>query len=88
MDIAFKQALKAKAHHLNPVILIGAKGITTNVIEETDIALQTHELIKVKINGFERDDRKLMINELSQATQAEIVQVIGKIAVIYRKNVD
>ncbi|KTC94439.1 ribosome assembly RNA-binding protein YhbY [Legionella erythra] len=88
MNTAFKQALKAKAHHLKPVILIGAKGLTPPVIEETSHALNAHELIKVKINGAEKDDREIMIHELCDALQAELIQVIGNTAVIYRKKED
>lgn len=88
MNTAFKQALKAKAHHLKPVILIGAKGLTPPVIEETDHALQAHELIKVKINGAEKADREIMIHDLCEALQADLVQVIGNTAVIYRKKAE
>lgn len=88
VDTAFKQSLKAKAHHLKPIILIGAKGLTPPVVEETDQALTSHELIKVKINGAEKEDRKLMFQDLCAQLQAELVQLIGNIAVIYRKNKD
>lgn len=86
MNTAFKQALKAKAHHLKPVVLIGAKGLTEAVIEETNVALIAHELIKVKINGAEKEDRKQMATELCTQLQAELVQLIGNTAIIYRKN--
>ena len=86
MNTALKQMLKAKAHHLKPVILIGAKGLTVPVTEETDLALNTHELIKVKINGAEKEDRQAMFADLCQQLQAELIQLIGNTAVIYRKN--
>lgn len=86
MDTSFKQALKAKAHHLRPIVLLGAKGLTPAVVEETNIALLTHELIKVKINGAEKTDRQMMANDLCDQLQAELVQLIGNTAIIYRKN--
>nr|WP_256478697.1 ribosome assembly RNA-binding protein YhbY [Legionella sp. 27cVA30] len=86
VDTAFKQTLKAKAHHLKPVILIGSKGLTPAVIEETHAALLAHELIKVKINGAEKEDRQAMAIELCEQLQAELVQLIGNTAIIYRKN--
>ena len=49
MDTSRKKSLKAQAHHLKPVVLLGAKGLTEAVIAETDVALLSHELIKVKI---------------------------------------
>ena len=86
MDTTFKQSLKARAHHLKPVILLGAKGLTPAVIEEANIALTTHELIKVKINGAEKEDRQQITVELCAQLKADLVQLIGSTAVIYRKN--
>lgn len=86
MDTALKKSLKAQAHHLKPVVLLGAKGLTEAVIAETDIALLSHELIKVKINGAEREDRIIMADELCQQLQAELVQMIGNTLIMYRKN--
>ena len=86
MDTAYKQSLKAKAHHLKPVVLLGAKGLTPAVIEETNIALISHELIKVKINGAKKEDRQLIATELCAQLKAALVQLIGNTAIIYRKN--
>lgn len=86
MDTALKQTLKAKAHHLKPVVLLGAKGLTAAVVEETHIALYSHELIKVKINGAEKADRQLIAEDLCKQLHAELVQLIGSTAIIYRKN--
>ncbi len=86
MDTSFRKSLKAQAHHLKPVILLGAKGLTEAVIAETGIALDAHELIKVKINGADREDRIAMTAELCTALDAELVQMIGHTAIIYRKN--
>jgi RNA-binding protein len=88
MDTSVKQALKAKAHHLRPVVLLGAKGLTPAIIDETNIALLSHELIKVKINGAEKADRQLIANKLCEQLQAELIQLIGNTAIIYRKNKD
>jgi len=86
MDTTFRQELKAKAHHLKPIILMGAKGLTPAVIEETNIALTAHELIKIKINGVEKEDKKAVATDICQQLQAELVQLIGHTAIIYRKN--
>lgn len=85
MDTSFKKTLKAQAHHLKPVVLLGAKGLTDAVVAETDIALNAHELIKVKINGAEKEDRIAMANSLCQQLSADLVQMIGNTAIIYRK---
>ena len=87
MDKSVKQSLKAQAHHLKPVILLGAKGLTEAVVAETNIALDIHELIKVKINGMEKADRLNIVTDLCQQLPAELIQIIGNTAVIYRKNI-
>ena len=86
MDTVSKQSLKAKAHHLKPTVVLGAKGLTSAVIGETNVALLAHELIKVKINGTDKADRQIISVELCQQLQAELVQLIGNTAIIYRKN--
>lgn len=85
MDTSFKQLLKANAHHLNPVVMLGAKGLTPAVIDETNIALQAHELIKVKINGGDKAERQIIANNICQALEAHLIQMIGNIAILYRK---
>lgn len=86
MKSAEKQKLKAQAHALKPIILLGNKGLTTAIVNETHIALMDHELIKVKINGPEKTERLAIANELCQQLQATLIQLIGNIAIIYRKN--
>ncbi len=78
--------LKAQAHHLNPVVMVGQKGLTDSVIQETDTALRAHELIKVRVFGDDRHERIAICDELCAATGAQLVQHIGKLLVLYRKN--
>lgn len=85
MDSASKKLLRAQAHGLKPVIIIGQAGLTDAVIAETGIALDHHELIKVKIRA-ERDDRKAICEKICTATAATLIQMIGQIAVLYRRN--
>jgi RNA-binding protein len=85
VNTSLKQSLRAKAHHLKPVVLLGAKGLTEAVVIETDIALQAHELIKVKINGAEKEDRIIIANSLCDKLGAGLVQLIGNTAILYRK---
>ena len=81
-------ALRARAHHLNPVVLVGQHGFTEAVIRETETALRAHELIKVRVLGDERDERLLIGDELCAATGAQLVQHIGKLLVLYRERSD
>lgn len=81
-----RQSLKAQAHHLKPVVLLGSKGLTEAVVAEANNALLSHELIKVKLSGIEKEERVSKANELCQQLNAEFVQLIGTTVVIYRKN--
>ncbi len=81
-------ALRARAHHLNPVVMVGQHGLTEAVIRETETALRAHELIKVRVLGDERDERLLIGDELCAATGAQLVQHIGKLLVLYRERPD
>jgi len=80
-----RKELKAKAHHLNPVVRVGQKGITENLLLETDQALAAHELIKLHIAGDDRDERQVACQEIAEKTGAELVHTIGKICILYRK---
>ena len=80
-----RKALKARAHKLEPVVLIGGKGLTDEVVKEVDAALKAHELIKVRAGGLEREAREEALKLLCERTGADCVQSIGKIFVMYRK---
>lgn len=80
-----KQQLRAKAHQLNPVVIIGNQGLTANVHQEIDNALLTHELIKIRVHSKDREHIKKIIEEVCQQHQAQLIQTIGHIFVIYRK---
>jgi RNA-binding protein len=81
-----KKQFKAIAHHLNPVIIVGEKGLSEGLISEVERALLDHELIKVKIAIADRDSRTQLTSELIDKTNAELVQTIGKIAVLLKRN--
>lgn len=68
--------------------MIGQNGITENLLNELNIALDHHELVKIKIAGEDRDSRNEMINQLCQSTAAEKVQAIGKTLTLFRRNKD
>ncbi|WP_343595889.1 ribosome assembly RNA-binding protein YhbY [Acinetobacter sp.] len=85
LSIQERKRLRQIGHVLNPVIMLGGQGLTENVVEETLRALNDHELIKVKIAGEDREERAEVIEALAEATQAQVVQKIGKIALLYKK---
>ncbi len=76
--------LRSLAHNRKVIVSVGNDGITKGVVNELDLSLQKHELIKVKLTGDTRDSRKICLERLSAAVDAEVVQLIGKIGVLYR----
>ena len=77
--------LRQLAHDVKPIIIIGNKGITENVIEEIKLALEHHELIKVRVNAGDRDTRAEMIEQIKNDCSAEIVITIGHIVGLYKQ---
>jgi RNA-binding protein len=78
--------LRSRAHHLKPVVLVGQNGLTDNVVAEIGNALDAHELIKVRVAAGDRDARNAMIAEIVRATGAQLIQSIGHVAVLFRRN--
>ena len=85
MIAADKKKLKAQAHSLKPVIMIGQSGLTEAVLAEIELALDSHELIKVKIRA-EREERVRIQESICTRTGANFIQSIGQILVIYCLN--
>jgi RNA-binding protein len=79
-----KRYLKGLAHSLKPVVMVGNSGLTDNVVAEIDNALNHHELIKVRISGQERAERKAMLEDIAARSNADLVQIIGNIGAFYR----
>lgn len=80
--------LRALAHSLKPIVQLGKNGYTEAVRAQLDQALLDHELIKVKLGGDSRADMDEVLELVQNALQAEVVQVIGNIAVLYRRHPD
>lgn len=80
-----KRYLRGLTHDINPVVMVGDKGLTDNVMAEIEQALDHHELIKVKLRS-DRDTRRDWSRRIAQACQAEPVQEIGQVACFYRRN--
>lgn len=80
-----KRHLKGLAHHLKPVVMIGQNGLKDTVFDELEIALDAHELIKVRI-AADRDERQEITDEILQRTKSELVQTIGQMSILFRRN--
>lgn len=81
-----KRHLKALAHHRKPVVIIGDSGITPAVLHEILLALDHHELIKIRVNAEDREAREAMIEEICATADAALIQRIGHIATLFRRN--
>ncbi len=83
-----RRALRAAAHHLNPVVSISQKGLTPGVLAEIDRSLKAHELIKLRLYGIERDDRETLCSEICTGLECALVQHIGNLLVLWRPRPD
>jgi RNA-binding protein len=81
---AQRKQYRAAAHHLHPVVMIGAEGLTPAVIKETDAALQAHGLIKIRVFSDQRTEREALLSTLADQLKAAPVQHIGKLLVLWR----
>lgn len=80
--------LRKLGHERKPVVWVGGKGLSDAVLDEIEQALGHHELIKVRVQGGDREDRAELIAAMCRATGAELVQRIGHVALIYRPGAD
>jgi RNA-binding protein len=78
-----KKYLRSLAHHLKPVVIVGKNGISSQLIASVEVALNDHELIKVKFGEF-KEEKKEISAEIAQSTKSELIGIIGNIAMFYR----
>ncbi len=79
--------LRGLCHNLNPVVMVADKGLTENVMAEIELALEHHELIKIKLRG-DKEQRQQWQHSIDKSCKAETVQSIGQVTCLYRKNKD
>ena len=78
--------LRGLGHGLKPVVAIAVKGLTDNVMSELELALDHHELIKVRISADDRDARDALIESVLMRTSADKVQRVGHVLTLFRRN--
>jgi putative YhbY family RNA-binding protein len=88
LSSAERRALRARAHHLRPTVIVGEAGLTAAVLKEVDLSLARHELVKLRVLTGDRVDRERLIGELCTTLTAFPVQQIGRMLVIYRPRRD
>jgi RNA-binding protein len=82
-----KKALRGLAHGLNPLVQVGKKGVTDELIASVGCALDDHELIKVRFLDF-KEEKKTLSEQIAEKTGSELVGLIGNIAVLFRQHPD
>ena len=78
--------LKRQSHALKPVVILGGNGLTERVQQEIDNALESHELIKIRVNAASKIERQQIIDAICQRQRATLINQIGHIIAIYRKS--
>lgn len=84
---AQRKFLRGLANRLDPVILIGKGGVTEALLNAVDEALDAHELIKIRFNGF-KDEKHELIDRIARQSQAEVAGRVGHVAILYRRHED
>ena len=79
-----KKELRKKAYSLKQFVMIGQRGLTDAVLAEIDVALNAHELIKIRIRGGDENKRSKQCLQIEQQLNTEVIQQIGFITVLYR----
>ena len=80
--------MRSESHRLKlkPVVMIGQHGLSENVLNELEQALSHHELIKIRVPALDKSDKKELIESLCNQANAELIQTIGHVIVLFRKN--
>jgi RNA-binding protein len=84
LSVSQRRDLKARAHPLNPVVIIGNAGLTPAVLDEIERSLKSHDLLKIRVMNDDREAREAMLQEICEVLKAGPVQHIGKVLVVYR----
>ena len=80
-----RKELRSKAHHLEPVVLIGNNGVTENLIRSVDSALGAHELVKIRFNEHKQEKKELTV-QIAEDTDSSVAGIIGHVAILYRQH--
>ena len=83
-----KKELRKKAYSLKPFVIIGQRGLTDAVLDEIDVALNAHELIKIRIREGDKNKRSKQCLQIEQKLNTEVIHQIGFITILYRPKQD
>ena len=80
--------IKKKAHDLEPLVRVGKDGVTENLIQSILEAIDSREILKVKILQNCEKEKEEVLGELSERSEFEVVGLIGRTIILYRENTD
>jgi len=81
-----KKYLRRLGHDLHPIVLVGQRGMNPGVVEELKLALEHHELVKLRVRAGSREDRDAILAELASQSGSEFIFRIGNVGLFYKKN--
>jgi len=81
-----KNYLRGLAHNINPIVSIGSNGLSNSVLDELEIALDHHELLKVKLPADDKATKASLMANICSETNSVPVQLIGRVAVVFRQS--
>ena len=82
-----RRQLEKCAHSLEHVVIVGANGVTEQVVKMVSTSLDAHELIKIKFNEF-KDEKRELSEKICEETGAALIRIIGNIAIVFKQNKD
>ncbi|MCC6145303.1 MAG: YhbY family RNA-binding protein [Candidatus Hydrogenedentes bacterium] len=82
-----RKYLRAQAHHLDALVIIGKQGVTDGLVRSVAEVLDAHELLKIRFNEF-KDQKDELLDEITRRTGADLVGIIGHVAILYRQHPD
>jgi RNA-binding protein len=90
MEMNTKQIkhLKSLGHKLKPIVTVGQHGMKESINNELEIALDYHQLVKLKVNVGDRDARDALVQQIIETHKVLLIQRVGNVALLYRKNKD
>jgi RNA-binding protein len=83
-----KKFLRSQAHHLNPIFQVGKGGVNDHLITHIKEAIEVRELMKISVLNNCIEDKHEVAEALATGASAELVQVIGKVIVLYKESKD
>lgn len=81
-----KKHLRRLGHDLHPIVLVGQRGMNSGVVEELKLALEHHELVKLRVRAGSREERDAILGELATLSGSEFIFRIGNVGLFYKKN--